>query len=736
MARTAAAKTYSNFVAGLITEATPLNFPENGVLGSLNVSFDKKGNIRRRLGMDYESSATLTSKTLAETTVWQTQAVGTYNWNTVGGDGNTNFLVIQVDATLYYYDLSGSAVSAGLKAFTTDISAFAAPAATNIGSEPVSVSAGKGFLFVVSKKIKPFFVTYDAGGDSITNTEIAIEIRDFDGVDDSLGIDEEPVSLSTTHEYNLKNQGWLSPGASVADPITTYFAAISKYPANNKQWTAGKDSSGDLDSTLLTKLFTGNTLAPRGHYILDPFNKDRDTASGLSGITTETVTNRPGAVAFFAGRAWYSGPAGSSVSGHNFFSQIIEDTTKVGRCYQEADPTSEDISDLIDTDGGVIIIPEVGDILAYFVTGSSLIVLADNGSWEISGSAGQGFTPTDFSVSKISSIGLIGKRTLVDVEGTPIWWSEKGIYSIGRNEVTDRIEAQSLTEATIQTEYDDNIPAVSKLYAHGNYDPVTKKITWMYNKDGNDTDYRFKMEKMLELDTVTGAFSFSQIGELTSSSPYIAGLFTLPSLGDVISTDQVIEASSGDTVVADTPVTQAGTVQTKFFTVVPGIALSEWTFSLLNDAGFMDWETNDGTGVSYSSWFDTGYLLEGDVVNDRNAVYVYVYSKRTETGYVSDGAGGFNTVNPSSLYMQSRWDWSDHSNSSRFGTRQQVYRILKTYDPTPAALDFDSGLPVIVTRNKVRGHGKALHLRFESQEGKDFNMYGFHVHYNANTAPG
>ena len=72
MARTSASKTYSTFVAGLMTEATPLNYPANTVLDTLNCVFEREGNIKRRLGIDYEASATLTSKSTAEAT-WQTK---------------------------------------------------------------------------------------------------------------------------------------------------------------------------------------------------------------------------------------------------------------------------------------------------------------------------------------------------------------------------------------------------------------------------------------------------------------------------------------------------------------------------------------------------------------------------------------------------------------------------------------------------------------------------------------
>ena len=455
-----ALKIYNTFVAGLVTESTPLTFPENAVKDAINCIFDKKGDIRRRLGINYESSSSLTNKNVTESE-WQTKAVGCFEWSEVAGDGSKHFLVVQANATLYYFDIGSQPVSGNIKSFSTNLASFVAPGATDVGSEQVSVSSGKGFLFVASKKLKPFYVTYTAASDSITNTEIGIQIRDFDGVDDSLNIDEEPSSLSTTHSYNLKNQGWVSPGGSVADPVTTYYSSQSKYPGNNKQWWAAKDSSDDFDPAELTKIFFGNTLAPRGHFILDPFNKDRDTISGLSGVANVTTTTRPQAVAFYAGRSWFGGPPEESISGHIFFSQIIESESNISRCYQEADPTSEEISDLVATDGGVIIIPEAGNILSFKVTGESLLVFADNGLWEVSGTAGSAFTPTDYSVSKVSTVGIIGKRTIVDVEGTPIWWSDRGIYSIGRNQVTDRIEAQSLSKQTIQGYYDDTIPSAS-----------------------------------------------------------------------------------------------------------------------------------------------------------------------------------------------------------------------------------------------------------------------------------
>ena len=739
MPRNQSLKVYNTFVAGLVTESTPLTFPENAVLGSDNCVFDKKGDIRRRLGLDYEASAALTSLTIPEAT-WETQAVGSWVWEEVGGDGTLHFLVVQVDATLHFYDLSTQPLSSNKKTFTVDLSSFAAPSATDVGTELIDVAFGKGYLFIVSNKLKPFYINYTAGTDSIVNTEIGILVRDFDGVEDSLDIDEEPASLSNEHNYNLKNQGWLSSGGSVADPTATYFTSQSKYPGNNKQWWVAKNASDNFDPAELTKIFFGNTRAPRGHYILDPFNKDRTTISGVGSLTAETVDTRPEAVAFFAGRAFYGGPTATKLAGTVYFSQIIEADNNIGRCYQEADPTSEEISDLIDTDGGVIVIPQAGNILSMKVTGESLLVFAVNGVWAISGS-GTGFSPTDYTVTNIGDAGLLGKRSIVDVEGTPLWWSERGIFSIGRNEVTDRIEAKSLSEATIQTYYDTTIPNLSKSYTQGSYDPVSKKVTWLWNAAGNSGSYQYKYDKALVFDTNIGGFYTFSFGTLASNSPYAFGVFVLPTVSKTSQTNTVIQSSTGNTVIetssgnnvtADVEVLRSSTNTTAYIIAKPDGTVSEFTFGQLNDDTFNDWVTVDGTGVDAPSYFETGYLLEGNVTNARQAPHIMVYCKRTETGYQSDGNGGFNVLNPSSCYMQARWDFSDNSNSGKFSTRQQVYRLLKSYDPTPTATDFNSGYPVTVTRNKVRGSGKALHLYFDSKQGYDFDVYGWAVHFSDN----
>lgn len=737
MPRAKVNKTYATFVKGLITEAGPLTFPENAMTVEDNVELFAQGNIKRRLGFDLENNFALSSQTVAVDT-WRSYAIATSNWNTVGGNGNVNFLVVQIGPTLYFYDQAVTPLSSSQKSFTVNLTDFSAPGATDIGFKIVSMASGKGLLFVVGEKIESFFVEYDEGTDTISTTEIDIEIRDFEGVDDGLTPDEEPTTLSDLHSYNLKNQGWSSPASGIADPVTTYFSAASKYPPNSKQWWQAKDGSDDFSAALMRKFAGGNTLAPRGRFILKAFYQDRSTASGVSNIPVNSVSGRPRAVCFFSGRVMYAGVTGSGVNGNVYFSQIIsEDSRNVGYCYQQNDPTSEDLSDLLAADGGIIVIPEAGTIYALFPMRGAVLVLADNGIWSIQGGQ-SGFRATDFSVSKVSSIGIDGPSSIVDVEGVPVWWGKTGINTITQNEVTDRLGVVSMSKETIQTFYDD-IPAISKVDAKGQYDQSTKKIYWLYRSTGQIADEdRYQFDSLLVLDTRIGAFYHRTISELAANPYFIGSIFAESSLNTLRDNVQVMNGSDtvldgADTVFSESSFTVGSDTFINYLCFREGASTVQWTFGNFTSTSFYDWRSADGTGVSYDSFFETGNELMGDVQRDKQATYVHVYLNRTETEYQDEDYDSFDR--PSSCYMQAKWEWSDHSNSGKFGPAQQVYRLTRRgtlYEPT-SGTEFNSGYPVIVTKNKIRGTGKCVRLRFESEAGKDFDILGWAINWTGNT---
>tara|TARA_R100000988_G_scaffold98878_1_gene67366 strand:- start:1387 stop:3597 length:2211 start_codon:yes stop_codon:yes gene_type:complete len=727
------AKPYNTFVAGLITEAGPLTFPENASHDELNCILFRKGNRRRRLGIDYENSYALSSATITEAQA-RDKAIRTHVWSSVAGNGNRNFLIIQLDSTLHYYDLSTDPLSNGKKSFTTDLNTYKATGVTDVGSEPVSVTSGRGLAIVSSKTLEPFTIEYIVASDTITVTPISLQIRDFDGVDDSLEPDEEPSSLTAEHSYNLKNQGWNSPGSGEADPTTTYQSSKSVYPSNSKQWWIAKDNEDIFKPDLLAKFSGGNTLAPRGHWLLNPFYKDRSTVSGVAGITVESEANRVQFVQFFAGRIWYFGVDSSKINGNIFFSQVLTDVDRAGKCYQEGDPTSEENNELLDDDGGVIVIPEIGSILGSLVVDRFLIIFASNGCWAISGASNDGFKATDFQVNQVTTVGCNSTGSIIEVESKPYWWSETGIYTIAPDQISGRLTAQSLTQNTIETFYQDEIPSVSKAFAQSVYDPATKRIYWFYNTvaptSGNQ--YTANVNAALIFDTSLGAFYPWQISSLDSNSPVIAGVFNTKSVNAVDNTELVADSdgdlvirSNGDSVVVDvTSISGSNTFLKWFFLEPTGSSTYKWTFGLFNNGDYIDWETKDGTGKTYESYVQTGFEIAGDFVKKKTPPYIYVYFDKSETAT----AGGA-LVNPSSCFLTTKFDWTESGDTGKWSTRRQIYRLKRYFDSGIISTHLP-GETLVVAKEKIRGRGRAIQFRFESESGKDFNIHGWQAIYN------
>jgi hypothetical protein len=721
-------KPYSSFVAGLITEAGPLTFPENASFDELNCILFRQGNRRRRLGVDFENgySLSVASQTLATV---RDKALGTHVWTSVAGNGARNFLIIQIDTVLHYYDLSTEPLSSGKKSFTTNLATYTASGATDIGAVPISVTAGKGLVFISSQKIEPFSVEYNPTGDSITETQINIQIRDFEGLDESPALtnDEEPATLSTSHNYNLKNQGWSSPGEGIADPTTTYFTDKSKYPPNSKQWWVAKNADDTFTSDLLSKFESGNTKAPRGHFKLNPFYQDRSAVSGVAGIPVVNEDNRPEFIDFYAGRVWYFGIESSNINGHVYFSQVLTETDKAGLCHQESDPTTEDLSELIENDGGVIVIPEIGTIRGSLVISDSLVIFASNGVWQISGASQDGFKATDFQVKKVTPVGCTSSGSVIDVEGAPFWWSDTGIYTLGSDQVSGMLKAQSMSQNTIETFYQEQIPALSKTYTRSVYDPATKRVYWFYNTVAPSNDeYKWRYNAALIFDFSIGAFYPWKISDLANESPFIINFFNTQSVNASSRTERVADAAgdtliaSGGDVVVDVNTIAGSNTFLKWFVMVPdGAGAFNYTFATFNNGDFVDWETKDGTGITYDSYLETGYELFGDIEKDKQSVYTTFFFQKSETAT----AGGA-LVNPSSCFVRAKWDWTDSSEAGKWSIRRQIYSLKRLFD-SGILTDEKPGQTVIIAREKVRGRGKALQYRFESEDGKDFNLLGW-----------
>jgi hypothetical protein len=740
MSKSVAVKKHFTFVGGLNTEAGPLTFPANSWAEGDNVIPGVDGAVGLRHGLDYEPSYSLSTSTHTDTQ----EANGAFvvgEWNNVGGDGNLHFAVVQRDTTLSFYINSGETISTQAKSFTIDLSAYkAATSPETSGVAPIACSNANGRLIIVSRDTEPLLVTYTASSDTISVSAITVQIRDFIGLDDGLAVNAGPGTLSNEHNYNLRNQGW------DATKISAYFTAHGSYPQNAQSWTAGKNSSDDFDPALLVKQDFGTSPAPKGRYVLNVFSRDRATASGIGGLSTETESYRPTTVAFFAGRAWYAGVKSSTIGTWVMFSQVAETTTNLGRCYQDADPTSEVISDLVASDGGVIPIQDAGNVVKLLPFGNVMLVICDNGVWQVVGGLDTGFSADAYEVRRLSTNGCVSAKSVVLTDGAVVYWGEDDIYAISPSQ-TGGLTVTSLTAETIQTLYND-IPMTGKAYSSGVYVQEEHVIYWGYNdsevQDG--ITRRFKKNRILCLDVSMKCFYTMTIEELASSSPYFTDLFVTKSKAAASTVYNVVDGSS-NTVIDD-----AGTPDQVIATQNPGVnnakllkflvihpvnaasfKVTMGEFDETNDAPrkFKDWYSKDSAGVFFDGYVIPGYDFGADQGADKyiQALYVLCYFRRTETGIDADG----NAINPSSCTMRGRWDWSDTASGNRWSQAQEVYRHRRPFNVAAPSAEFDDGEPVVVTKNKVRGRGRALQLHFAaSGEGDDMQMLGWAITYVGN----
>lgn len=196
---------YNNFSKGLITEATGLNFPDNAVTESDNVVFERVGRVTRRLGYDVEAEAEAFYRGTGTTK----GIIKEYLWESVAKNGGFTFLVLQLGSAVVFYEMgTDEALSQGMYQAGISLDLYKVTGAADTNEHPCVFAAGAGYLFITHPSCEPLLVQYDDETQEFTVSKIVIHARDFEGLEDSLGVDEQPTDLSTEHAYNLKNQGW------------------------------------------------------------------------------------------------------------------------------------------------------------------------------------------------------------------------------------------------------------------------------------------------------------------------------------------------------------------------------------------------------------------------------------------------------------------------------------------------------------------------------------------------
>jgi hypothetical protein len=511
--------------------------------------------------------------------------------------------------------------------------------------------------------------------------------------------------------------GTLTDWNIVAEPdnIECWNILYGNYPNNYDVWWRYKNTSNSFSPSteFVGRNIDLNTLAPKGRFILNVFNKDRAGVSGISSISAVTTgTARPSTCSFFAGRVFYSGIQFLGYNARIYFSQILTDVSQAGWCYEENDPTSETLFDLLPSDGGFIDILEAGAVLKMVPYLNSMIVICTNGVWSITGSQGQAFAANDYSIHKISNIPSVAAGSVVDVEGQPIWWTYDGIFTVTSDPQTGQFAVKNIIADNILSFFL-SIPTECRRYARGTYDPEDHLVQWIF-KSTVSTSFadRYVFDRILTLNLLSGSWSpWSVATDLGN----IHGVVAVRAQGGIGTLTQVTAASGVNTVTsgggannvivftsASGAIGNSGTI-IKYLTSYSSGGNTPVTFAEQFQPTYLDWQTVNGIGEDYSSYFVTGYRIHGETM------------RKFQTNYVNF----FSDVNATNTTFQVRgeWDFSTSGSSGKWSTIQVPAGFFKA----------------VPKRIKIRGHGKSMQFRVQSITGQPFSLIGWSAFETANS---
>lgn len=772
-------KDFNNLSKGFTTEASPLNFPDGFTVDEDNCVIASDASRQRREGL-----GEITSLPVVESA-----SFNSFIWEAPSNKSQRSFIVVYAGGKLFIYRSSldlyenkDPFVFPVVNTRSTRTNTFGLKW-IDIEHENVTFSAISGILLVGVEGFEPIALQYNGDefydpsvgwlSGAFTATIVTPFVRDFSGTED---FDEAVL-------YNLANKGWalkhttfftktkkyargtytepdLGPGSSIignnkhfdsfeldfdsrsgadsVDQLNLFYSEMNRVPDEYDNFQLGTRVAVDpTDPSITVFEFDEDTYQDalvdfnkksNGRFIFKCTDFDREliyslynpydfSTYGIDTIAPDGVNSHfpaPTVVGGFAGRAWFGAVStnfdvatGQSNSGMVYFSRVIESLEDVVKCYQEADPTNFQVSDIIASDGGHIQIPEAGKIIKLTPLADSIVVFADNGVWEISGGSA-GFNALDYKVSKITDKGALRSDNIVSVGNGVVYASMSGINLVSSNE-NGILVAQDFTLEVIKDFYN-SIPQSCRKFSKMLYDSVNEEIRLYYS-------YREDYPQNLDRELI---YSFRYKAFTKNSYPVTgAGYIKLPSSSVVPVYENVTTTS--EEVVTTTSLEEVVSYVDKPYSDNIGFFIE----NNLRVCDFSDRSFSDFGVYPYDSYLVSGYTNFDDSLRNKQINYLITHFHRTEDGFTYDNDSNIVPSNPSSCWVQVQWDYSVNPNGNKWSPKYQAYRYRRHYTPIDVSDDFDTGDSVIMTKNKVRGQGSALSVKFSSDEGKDFQLLGW-----------
>lgn len=789
MAVAAQSKNYFDYKAGIITEASPLNFPEGASLDEQNFIIRRDGTRERRRPLNIEVGVPRAAQEVGEVGGPQHDWGQSYYWTNAGGSGEDYYVYVNIDTIKLMRAYPATGARSPDKVLPLSVLS-GLPSIASVDNE-VSITALSGVLYIAGASLNLNVVTWVATDEFEISFLVPVE-RDLQGVEDGLQLTDRPPTLETHHWYNLINQGWLQKDVD-APKVALYNAFYTasgdtEYPSNADNPTHGWFTHASAGTRTWDKSqldsYTGTTgAAPKGHtlrevldtreaplfiddnqqvavsgtfseidagagtgtqlrlsidmgapvgtvgvgtlVIIDNWRYERvsslgtnfgyikgkflvDVADTINGVyevivdvpsynladsvfSTDIVGRlgessltggriEPEAQGFavcasFNGRLFMAHNHSTRLQERVYFSKIVAIPEDANKFYQEADPTSDAISDLVDTDGGYIRIAGMGTVLELVPYLESVIVIATNGVWEIGPGEKGFFSPVSYTVRQVTLEGGVGRHSSAVTPQGLFYWSASGINVLTEHQVTGKLVAQSVSLTTVQTLFT-AISSTALSHVRGVFDIAENRLLWFYPEEGQGPLPGHR-PKVLALDLTLGAFYRWQFNP-TVGPNFFQVLYPLY---------QIQEADASKRLRVLVIDEDANELHLAYFADTSGGATP------YSDFGFNEQPT----------YLITGHEIAEDARKPRTTRYVHVYMEQ---------------LDDSSCFVRGRWDFRTSGDSGKFSSSQQAYRPRAT-----SALS--------IAKLALRGSGRALNLRFDAEENKRCNLQGWTVGYVA-----
>lgn len=441
----------------------------------------------------------------------------------------------------------------------------------------------------------------------------------------------------------------------------TYAIASISYNATTDRTTIG------VSSVITNYLWTWNV------------DFGRITSEDVTPWNPQAVveTARPRCSAFFAGRLWFSGITPNTnykLQSAVFFSQVLEDISWAGKCFQQGDPTARQNNEIVDTDGGSIIVSEMGTVLQMLVVNESLLLFAENGVWAISGSDGV-FSPTKYSVRKVSTRGVKSGLSAVLADNACVYYSNRAVYAIVQDETMGFLSSKKISDQ-VDSWFEDVVAGIDESLISLAYDAYSHRVLVCFNTEKED--FGADSLDILAIDLKNGAYMpWLVSNEYVSTTDYtgICGAVSIVN-SFTVKTPVVFPVIDRD----------GSSVYFKFY-------------SMHDDTAVADAHIANG---DYTSYMKTTVTVLDSAIMKKQMPRVGVYMKRQADA---------------SLKMQGRFNWSNSGASGKWGTKQECY--------------YERGAEhdVCWRTLSVRGIGKSLELYFTNEGAGPFTLYGWDVQY-------